>query len=290
MNTFTLYATTVLVWGTTWFAITLQLGVVHPTVSVAWRYLLAALVLVAFCVATGRSLRVPLARHPVIAAQGLFLFSLNYVVFYHAAASVESGLLAVVFSTIVFMNMANGALMFRTRVTARVLLGAVLGLGGIVLVFAPEIAAMQPDRAALQGLALGVGATYLASLGNMASSHNQRHGVPVLQANTLGMAYGAVFSLLVAWLQGGQLQVEWTLRYLGSMVYLAVFGSVIAFGCYLTLLGRIGADRAAYATVLFPIIALAISTWLEGYQWTPLALAGVVLILAGNVLVLRHAG
>ncbi len=282
-----LYTGTVLVWGTTWFAITLQLGVVHPAVSVAWRYVLAALVLIAWCRLRGRSLRVPLRLHPGIALQGLFLFSLNYIVFYYAAAHVESGLLAVVFSTIVFMNIGNGALLFGTRVQRRVLAGAVLGLAGISLVFLPEIIAFDTDGAAVRGLALGIGATYLASLGNMASAWNQRHGVPVLEANALGMAYGAVFTLIVTLLIGAELRVQWTPAYLGSLFYLALIGSVVGFGCYLTLLGRIGADRAAYATVLFPIIALALSTVLEGYRWTPASLAGVVLILAGNVLVLR---
>lgn len=289
MNSLGLYAGTVLVWGTTWFAITLQLGEVHPAVSVAWRYVLAALVLVVWCLFRGRSLRVPLVRHPVIALQGLFLFSLNYVVFYYAAAHVESGLLAVVFSTIVFMNIGNGALLFGTRVQPRVLAGAVLGLVGISLVFLPELAGFDADSGALRGLVLGLGATYLASLGNMASAWNQRHGVPVLEANALGMAYGALFTLLTALLMGAPLRLQWSTAYLGSLFYLALVGSVIGFGCYLTLLGRIGADRAAYATVLFPIIALAISTLLEGYEWSVASLLGVVLILAGNVLVLRKS-
>jgi len=282
-----LYALTVLIWGSTWYAIKFQLGSVHPAVSVAWRYLLAATLLLAYCRLRGLGLRIPAKAHLGVAAMGFFLFSINYILFYFAARHVATGLLAVVFSTIVFMNILNGALLFRARVERRVLAGAGLGLSGIALVFWPELTGAGAGAEAALGLGLGVAATYCASLGNMASVHNQRHGLPVVEANALGMTYGALFTLVAALALGAPLTVEWSAPYLLSLGYLALFGSVFGFGCYLTLLGRIGADRAAYATVLFPVVALAISTAFEGYRWSGPALLGVALILGGNVLVLR---
>lgn len=279
------------IWGSTWYAITFQIDTVHPIVSVAYRYVIAAVCLIAWCVYRRKRLRFGLRDHAGIAAQGTFLFSLNYILFYMAAADVTSGLLALVFSTIVLMNMFNGALLFRFPVNAGVLAGAGLGLFGIGLVFYPEVRDFEASRDTIIGLALALVATYLASLGNMGSVYTQRRKLPVVQTNALGMAYGAVITLLVAGVLAAFGKLEFgfdtSLPYVVSLFYLAVFGSVLAFGAYLTLLGRIGADRAAYATVLFPVVALGISTVLEGYHWSASALAGTFFILAGNLLVLK---
>lgn len=282
-----LYALTVLIWGSTWYAISFQIGTIHPTVSVAWRYLLAAAILVVYCLATRRRLRFAPRQHAGIALQGVFLFSLNYVVFYFATVHVTTGLLAVTFSTIIFMNIFNGALILGTPVDRRVVIAACIGFAGIALVFWPEVRGYESDEKAISGLFLGILATYLASLGNIASAYNQRHGLPVVETNALGMAYGGVFTLMLALTLGVELDMDYRAPYVLSLLYLSVFGSIVAFGSYLTLLGRIGADRAAYATVLFPVVALAISTVFEGYEWSLAASAGVALILSGNIIVLR---
>ena len=139
-----------------------------------------------------------------------------------------------------------------------------------------------------RGLLWSIAGTLLASIGNMASASNQRRGLPVLQANAYGMTYGAVFMLAFAVIGGSQFNFDSSPLYVGSLIYLALFGSVIAFGCYLTLIGRIGPDKAAYATVLFPLIALGLSTIFEDYQWSVGAIVGMVLVLFGNVLVLSR--
>lgn len=282
-----LYGATVLIWGTTWYAIKMQLGVVEPDVSVAYRYLLAAVVLIAFCLATGRTLRLPLRHHPYIAAQGLFLFSLNYILFYLATYTLTTGVAAVVFSAIAIMNILNGAVLFGTPVDRRVLAAASLGLAGIGLVFWRDLSALDLTSGPMIGLGLALLATFSASLGNMASLRNQRAGLPIAAVNALGMAYGAVFTTAIVLFRGAPITFDPSPGYVGSLVYLALFGSVLAFGFYLTLLGRIGADRAAYAAVVFPLVALVISTFLEDFQWTAPALIGVVLILGGNVLALK---
>ena len=289
MNTAFLYVTTVLIWGSTWYAITLQLGVVDPVVSVAYRFALAAAVLMAWCLVRGKDLRYSARDHVWMAVQGLFLFCANYAFFYVATGYVTSGLVAVVFSTIAAWNLLFARLLFGTPVGGRVLGGAMLGIFGLALVFWPEIEVLGLSGNATLGLALCIIATVLASLGNMTSARNQRRGLPVLQTNAYGMAYGAVFTAVYAAWTGRAFLWDGSIDYLWSLVYLAVFGPVLGFGAYLTLLGRIGSGRAAYAAVLFPGVALSMSVALEDYAFTPLAAVGAGLVLSGNVLVLARA-
>jgi len=283
-----LYAVTVLIWGSTWLAIRFQLGVVAPDLSVVYRFALAGALLVGYCLLTRRSLRFPPRAHGHIALQGLFLFCANYILFYLAALHLPTGLLAVVFTIILPMNVVNGALFLGAPVDRRVLFGGSIGLAGMSLLFWPEISAFEASSGALLGLGLGVAATLSASLGNMVAARNQRGGLPIVQTNALGMSYGALLTLAFVVVRGAPFAFDDSIGYLASLIYLAVFGSVVAFGCYLTLLGRIGMDRASYAMVLFPVIALALSTAFEGYRWTPFGVAGVALILAGNLIVLRR--
>jgi drug/metabolite transporter (DMT)-like permease len=286
LSVFFLYFATVLVWGLSWYGIEMQLGVVAPEVSVTWRMALAAALLLAFCAATGRRLRYPPRDHLFFAAQGLTLFCLNYILFYVAGAHLTSGLMAVCFSSVLVMNMLNGALFFRQPIDRSVAVGGVLGIAGLALVFWPEVVGAEITKSALLGLALSVIGTWSASLGNMVSVRHKRAGIAVVESNAIGIAYGALFCALFAVANGAAFIIEPTARYLGALAYLAVVATIVGFGCYLTLLQRIGADRAAYATVLFPVVALGVSTLVEDYRWTWPAAAGVVLVLIGNVLVL----
>lgn len=283
-----LYATTVLIWGTTWLAVTFQLGVVPVEQSVAYRFLAAGALLFSFCLLRGRPLRLSLRDHLFVALQGLCLFCVNYVLFYAANAYLHSGLLAVVFSTLLLMNVVTGTLFLGARVRPRVVAGGVIGLLGMALLFRQELHGFDLASGGARGLALSLLATIFVSVGNIASARNQRAGISVTVSNALGMAYGGLMTFAYALARGAPLAFEGTARYVGSFLFLVVFGSIVAFGTYLTLLGRIGADRAAYAMVLFPVIALALSTVYEGYRWTAHGVAGVALILAGNVVVLMR--
>jgi len=290
-NTLPLYAITVLIWGSTWYAIKLQLGVVAPEVSVAYRFALAAVLLMVWCIVKGKDMRYTARDHVWMATQGLFLFSANYAVFYIATGIVTTGLIAVVFSTIVGWNILLGRIFFNTPVTPQMVLGALSGIGGLALVFWPEVSNLDLRDEGAYGLFLCIIATILASIGNMTSARNQKRGLPVLQVNAYGMAYGAAFTALYAWANGMTFSWEGSVQYISSLLYLSVFGSIIAFGTYLTLLGRIGAGQASYATVLFPVVALSLSVWLEGYVFTPAAFGGAAMVLIGNILVLakpRH--
>ncbi len=288
MQNLLFYTATVCIWGSTWIAIKFQLGTVDPMLSVGYRFSLAAALLLLWCRTCRLSMRFSLGEHGFMALQGIFLFSLNYLLFYLAELQLTSGLAAVIFSTILLMNMVNGAIFLRSPLDKKVLAGAFLGIFGILLVFRPEITSFSMDNEGLRGILLCLLATFSASLGNILSARNQKNRLPIIQTNAFGMGYGALLMLIAAWLTGKPFTIETTILYIGSLFYLAIFGSIIAFGCYLSLIGNIGTDRAAYSTLLFPLVALAISTVWEGYHWTGSAVAGIVLILSGNFLMLQR--
>ncbi len=282
MANFFFYSATVLIWGSTWLAIKFQLGNIEPVVSVTWRFGLAALLLVGFCLLRRLPMRFSARDQLFIALQGLCLFALNYLLFYLAELRITSGLAAVVFSTIVVMNIINGQIFLGTPLEWRVLLGGGFGLCGLGLLFWPELVAVNFSGTVVTGLLLCFGATYLASLGNILSARNQSEGLPIIQTNAYGMSYGALCMLLIALWSGAPLQIDTSPAYLISLIYLAIFGSIIAFGCYLSLVGRIGVGRAAYTTLLFPLVALLLSTFWEDYRWTLSAVGGMLLIASGN--------
>jgi drug/metabolite transporter (DMT)-like permease len=284
MANFFFYTITILIWGSTWLAIKFQLGMVDPALSVAYRFALAALILFAWCFARRLPLRFSRGDHFFIALQGVFLFAANYLLFYLAEVQITSGLAAVVFSTIVVMNLINGRLFLGTPIELKVLVGGALGMVGLVMLFWPEMASTNYSGPVFVGMLLSFAATYLASLGNILSARNQRCKLPVVQTNAFGMAYGSVSMALVVLVSGTTITIDPAAPYLVSLFYLALFGSVIAFGCYLSLVGRIGAGRAAYATLLFPVVALGLSTIWEGYSWTVPGICGIALILSGNYL------
>lgn len=279
-----LYLITVLIWGSSWLAIKFQLGVVPPTLSIVYRFTLAAGILWIYSTIRRLPMRFSLRQHAGMVLQGFFLFSLNYILVYLAEGYLTSGLVAIIFSSIVITNVFFSAIFLKDPIRPRVLLGGLVGLFGLVLVFWPELISFDLSSGRALGLILAVCATLSASLGNILAAYNQRSGLPVLQSNTLGMTYGTAFTVLLVLLQGTGLTFDSSASYILSMVYLSLFGSVIAFGTYLTLLGRIGSDRAAYVHVLYQIVALALSTLFEGLTWNLQGVLGVLLILAGNVI------
>jgi drug/metabolite transporter (DMT)-like permease len=283
-----LYLITVMVWGSTWLAIEFQLGVVAPEVSVFYRYSLAALLLFGWCRARRLRLDFGLRAHSRFLLLGLLLFCLNYILTYHAQQYITSALAAIAFSTMLWMNIINARLFFGVRSGPRVIIGSILGVAGIVTLFLPQVGAISFSDATLYGATLSVIGAFIASLGNMVSQEAQKGGIPVLQANAWGMFYGALLTGAIAVGQGHPFNFDASPGYVLSLAYLALFGSVIAFGAYLTLLGRIGAHKAGYAVVMFPVVALMLSVFFEGLQITLNIIAGVVLVTAGNVIILRR--
>lgn len=286
MQNYILYSITVLIWGSTWLAIKFQLGVVPPEASIAYRFALAAFLLMIYVYIRKLPMRFKLQDHFFFATQGLLLFSLNYILVYLAEQYLTSGLVSVIFSMIIVLNVIFGAIFLRNPIRPRVVGGAALGLLGLILVFRPEITSFGPSDGRTLGILMGVGSVISASLGNIVSARNQRAGLPVIQTNAFGMAYGALFMFLLAITRGVDFNFDPSFAYVGSLLFLAIFGSIVAFSTYLTLLGRIGPDRAAYVTVLFPIIALILSTLFEGLSWSFSGIFGVILVLLGNAFVL----
>jgi drug/metabolite transporter (DMT)-like permease len=287
-TTLGLYVATVFLWGVSWIAIHAQLGVVAPEMSVFWRFLLAVICMWGWVLVAKRQVRFPLTDHLRFFVVGCCLFSCNFLCFYYGGLTVASGLLSVVFSLASIVNMVLGIVIFRQPVDGRVVAGALLGVGGLGLLFWPEINGAGFNAGALWGLGLCLMGTLFFCGGNMISTSVQRRGVPLLSANAWAMTYGSALLLGINVVRGNAFIIEPTFTYVGSLIYLAVGASVLAFASYLTLLRRLGPARAGYTTVLFPIVALAVSTALEGYTWTLLAGIGVVFAIIGNVLVLRR--
>ncbi|MEM8815049.1 MAG: EamA family transporter [Pseudomonadota bacterium] len=283
-----LYVVTVLIWGSTWFAIEFQLGEVAPEVSLVYRYASAALLLFGWCRFKGLKLRFRAREHLWFAMLGVLLFGFNYVLAYRAQLFVTSALTAIAFSTLVWMNIVNARLIFGVRAGRRVVFGALLGVAGILTLFLPQIGDLSLSDSVLIGSLLAVGGALVASFGNMASQGAQKAGLPVLQSNAWGMLYGAVFNTGFALYAGHSFTFEWSPGYVVSLVYLSVFGSIVAFGAYLTLLGRIGAHRAGYSMVMFPVVALILSTLFEGLRIDATIVIGTGLVLAGNLFVLSE--
>jgi drug/metabolite transporter (DMT)-like permease len=281
-----LFATVVLVWGTSWLPLRLQLGIVAPEVSGVWRFALAGTIMFGWLLLAGERIRFGLADHVRFVVLGAFLFSFNFLLAYYGGFYLTSGLLAVVFSLASVINPLLAAAIARSLPEPRVVAGAALGVVGVALLFGPEMVATHASRETAIGLALVFGATLLFCTGNMVSAAYQKRGISVLSANTWCMVYGTLWLALVATLRGEPFIVEWSARYLLSILWLAIPSTAIAFAAYLTLLGRIGAGRAGYSTVPVPVVALAMSTMFEDYAWTLSAALGVVLVLIGNVVVL----
>ncbi len=288
-----LYILTASIWGSTWLAIKFQLGVVDPLLSVAYRFLLSAIILLIYCRLSGRNLRFSRRQHAWLMVQGFTLFGFHYWLVYTAEVYLPSGLVSVVFSTIMFWNVVFGALFLNASIRRQVVFGGFIGILGIILVFKDELLKFSFSSETSVATLICVLAAMIASVGNIVSVQNGRIGIPVFQINAYGMLYGSLQMMLIALVFGKTFTFEFTPAYISSILYLAILGSVVAFSAYLTLIGNIGADKAGYVTLIFPIIALGLSTVFENYAWNALSLLGVALVLMGNLMILqrkKHVG
>ena len=287
MNNAALYGLTVMIWGSTWFAIEFQLGAVAPEISLVYRYGSASLLLFAWCRFRGLGLRFALRDHAWFLLLGLLLFGINYIIAYRAQIYITSALAAIAFSSMVWMNIINARLFFGVKAGRGVLFGALLGVIGMFHLFAPQISELTFTDGVFFGSFLAVLSALIASFGNMVSQATQKANLPVVQSNAWGMFYGAVITAGIALANGQEFDFEWSVAYVSSLAYLTVFGSIIAFGAYLTLLGRIGAHKAGYTMIMFPVVALVLSTMFEGLVIDGTIVIGTLFVLAGNLFVLK---
>ena len=282
MSNSVLFAAVVLIWGSTWLAITFQFGEIDPILSVGLRFTLAALILGLFCWFKKLSLKLPAHIHIKMAAAGLCLYTLDYCLLYQSQQYIISAIVAVMSSCMVYINVILRRVLLKKPMRPEVLIGATCGMVGIALIFLPEFSRVRADHLLLLGIGLALISFFFASLGNVISERILDHGTPVIQMNFWAMSYGVVFILTYALYQG----IEWRLptrgAYYLSILYLSVFGSVLAFGAYMKLVRQMGSDKSAYVVLVYPIVALILSTLFEGYQWHIEALIGVVVVLLGN--------
>ncbi|MDM8179802.1 MULTISPECIES: DMT family transporter [Marinobacter] len=279
------YGLTVLIWGLTWTAIRLQVESAPVDVSVFYRFLMASVVALVVLALLGRLQTLTLKQHGWLFLQGLTLYSVNFLLIYRAAESMTSGLLAVVFSLAALFNALNGWLWLRLKPAARLYPAVALGITGVALLFWHDLQLGNATGASILFAAAG---TFWFSMGNLVSIKVRLAQIPLLVANAWAMVYGAVILGVWCLLQGVEWVVPTSATFWGATVFLAVPGSIIAFYCYITVIQTLGADRAGYATVLFPVVALSVSTWLEGFEWTTTAVLGALLAILGNYVLFRR--
>jgi len=281
------FATVSLIWGSTWLVITGQLGVVPPSWSVAYRFLLAAAVMLALCIATGKPLRMSRAGHGFALAVGVLQFVGNFNLVYRSEQYLTSGLVAVVFALLVVANALLARLFLKARVTLRFILGGGLGIAGVLMMFGTDLAAPAANGNVVTGLVLVGLAVISASGGNVLQATKLGHSLPIETALAWAIVYGALFDTALAWSTAGAPVFDWHWRYVAGLAYLAVIATAVAFSAYYSLIRSIGPARAAYTSVVTPVVALSLSMVFEHYRWTALAAAGAGLALVGLVVALR---
>lgn len=280
-----LFVINVLVWGFTWIAITYQIEEAPVEVAIAYRFLIASLALFGVLAASGRLRRVPWLQQPYLALTGLCMFCVNYVLIYPGTGHIASGLVALLFSTSTIFNALNGALFYGERAGGRVIAGAGLGIAGLGCLVSRDLVQLELSGALLAGVGLVLAGTYSFSLGNMVSRRNNAAGLDLATSVAWSMAWGTLLLALYALVRGQPFPLDLSASFLVALLYLAIPGSAVGFLTYLALVKRLGPSRAAFTTVVYPVIALTVSTVFEDYRWTLAGFFGLLLILLGNVLV-----
>lgn len=279
-----------LIWGTTWYAITFQLGVVDPMVSVVWRFALASGLLFVGCLLTRRPIRLTRGQHLAALGQGALAFALSYACVYSAEEKVTSGVVAVAFASMALMNLILFRVVVGHKAAPRVWLGAALGAVGVLVLTGGELLGARLGPDASTGVALALLASVASTLGNYFAWRGQTLGAMVLPSTAWAMAYGAALLSVVGLATGVEWRFDFSVSYIGSLLYLALFGSVIAFVLYFSLARSKGFTLASYIGALTPIIAMSVSVMFENVRFGWPALAGLVLVALGQVLIVRAPG
>ena len=276
-----------LIWGTTWYAITLQLGPVDAVVSIVWRFGLAALVLFAFCAATRQPLRLNRAQHLAALGQGAFVFATSYGFVYAAEENVASAIVAVIFAALAFVNLILFRLMAGQKAARGAWLGALLGVIGVGVLSLGQLSGAGAGLDPGLGVAFALTAVLASALGNWFAWRAQQAGAPVIPATAWAMAYGTAMLALYGFATGVEWRIEPTPAYVLSLLYLSILGSVVAFALYFTIARHRGYALASYISALTPPIAMLVSVIFEDARFGLSAFAGLVLVLAGQVLLIR---
>lgn len=277
LSTRTLFWIPTLIWATTWHAILYQLAETSALTGVVWRFGLAALLLAAWARWRGQALSLPPALHLWLAGTGAVQYGLNYYCVYEAERHIPSGLVAVLYSLMVFVNAFTGAWFFGRPLTRRAMVCAAGGVAGVVLIFWPEVVATQARPQAALGLGLGLLAVACACVGNVLTLKVSQRGIGLVPLLAWCMGYGAFSLLALGLATGAPMAPGHSAAWWASLLYLAAFGSVLAFLAYFRLAQQAGPGTAALTSVIIPVIALAVSAALEGWVPQGLSLAGIAL-------------
>jgi len=288
MNNFILFGITLFCWSPTWYVIKFQLGYVDPLVSVFYRFLAASIIIFIYLIIKNKKLRFSLNHHIWFLFFGICLYSLNYVFFYLSNTYLISAFPAVVFSTVVIMNILGEAFYFKKKPSLKTLIGATIGMIGIIIIFNDEIFNFSLSNGVHVGLSLALLGTFSASTGNMIYQRNLNNNFPLIQTLAYAMLYGSLVTLLITQLKGTELLFEYSFNYIASLAYLSIVGSIFAFIFYLKLLERVGAGRAGYVGVVMPVLALLISTIFEDLMWQTDLIIGLPILIIGAVLVINQ--
>ena len=288
-STIFLFIATLLCWGPTWYIIKFQLGTVDPMVSVFYRFFLASVIILLFCIYKKINLRFSIKEHFFIAVLGIFLFNINYVIFYLSTQYLISGFVALCFSSILFMNVINNIIFHKSSPNIVTLIGGTIGTLGLIIIFYDEIITFEFSSGTSYGIFLGIIATYFASLGNLISVHTSKIKLEVIPVTGLGMFYGSISLMIYLILMGNSFSFEVSHQYIFSLTYLSIFGSVFGFSLYLTLIKKLGSNDAAYVAIIMPLVALVVSTFFEGLVWDLSLVLGAIMIVLGNIIILKRS-
>ena len=277
-----------LIWSSTWIVIRDQLGAVPPSWSVCYRFLLGAGGMALFAMIRRVPLRLPPAGIAFAGALGVAQFVLNFNFVYRAEHYLTSGVVATVYALLLIPNSILAWIAFRQPVSRAFILGSLVAIAGIMLLLLREYrAAPVSAEAVLVGIALSIAGLVSASSANVMQGMQIARRLPMAAVLTWGMLIGSAVDAAYAWATVGPPVIEWRAGYLFGIAWLGIAGSVVTFPLYFQLIQRVGPGRAAYSSVLIPVIAMLISTIFEDYRWSTLSVAGAALAVAGMVIALR---
>jgi len=285
-NNFILFGITLFCWSPTWYVIKLQLGYVDPLISVFYRFLVASIIIFIYLIIKKKNLKFSLDHHVWFLFFGICLYSLNYIFFYLSNTYLISAFPAIVFSTVVIMNILGETFYFKKKASLKTLIGATVGMIGVIIIFNDEIFDFSLNNGTHVGLFLALFGTLCASTGNMIHQRNLNHNFPLIETIAYAMLYGSLVTLLITQIKGTELLFEYSFNYIASLAYLSIVGSIFAFIFYLRLLGKVGAGRAGYVGVVMPVLALLISTIFENLEWQIDLIIGLPILIIGAVLVI----
>ena len=288
MNNFFLFVITLICWSPTWYVIKFQLGYVDPLVSVFYRFFIAAIIIFIYLIYKKKNLKFSLNHHIWFLLFGVCLYSINYVFFYLSNTYLISAFPAIVFSTIIIMNILGDSFYFKKKPSLKTLIGSTIGMIGIAIIFNDEIFSFSLSNGRHVGLFLALLGTFLASTGNMVHQRNLNNNLASMPSIAYSMLYGSLVTLLITQIKGTELLFDYSFSYIASLAYLTIIGSIFAFIFYLKLLEKVGAGRAGYVGALMPVLALLISTVFENLEWQTDLIVGLPILLIGAVLVINQ--